>query len=110
MPPTGLNVNLMTHSVRPSDRFDERVVGLDDLSFRVRDRSELEHRVAHFDALGVGHSSVVNAHFGSTLVFRDPDNIHRAPGRGSARIPFRGRSSRDLTAPPYVPGRRLLVR
>jgi glyoxylase I family protein len=75
MHPGGLNVNLMTHSVRPADRFDERVVGLDHLSFKASDRSELEQWVAHFDALGVDHSGVVDAHFGSTLVFRDPDNI-----------------------------------
>ena len=75
MHPTGLSVNLMTHSVRPVDRFDERIVGLDHLSFTVRDRNELERWLAHFDALGVEHSGVVDAHFGATLVFRDPDNI-----------------------------------
>jgi glyoxylase I family protein len=71
----GMNINLLRHSEGPTDPFDERRIGLDHLSFRVRDRAELEEWAAHLDARDVEHSGIIDAHFGATLVFRDPDNI-----------------------------------
>lgn len=42
----------------------------------MRDRVELEAWVARFDELGVRHSGITDAPYGSVVVFRDPDNIH----------------------------------
>jgi catechol-2,3-dioxygenase len=73
---SGAIVNLQTHhTTERSDVFDERRVGLDHLAFRVADRDELQQWVSHFDAMGVGHSGIIDAPHGPTLVFRDPDNF-----------------------------------
>jgi glyoxylase I family protein len=58
-----------------SDRFDERRVGLDHVSFGVANRAELEAWQARLEELGIRHGGIVDAHFGSALAFRDPDNI-----------------------------------
>ena len=58
-----------------ADRFDERRVGLDHLSFGVANRAELEAWQARLEELGVRHGRIVDAHYGSALSFRDPDNI-----------------------------------
>jgi glyoxylase I family protein len=52
-----------------------RRVGLDHLAFRVADPDELQRWAAHFDAMGVTHTGILNTGYGPTLVFRDPDNI-----------------------------------
>ena len=57
------------------DRFDEHRVGLDHLSFGVANRAELEAWQARLEQLGIRHGGIVDAHFGSALSFRDPDNI-----------------------------------
>jgi glyoxylase I family protein len=73
--PTGVVVSVMTHDEQPTREFDERRVGLDHLAFQVANRAELEQWVAHLDAKQVANSGVIDAPFGPTLVFRDPDNI-----------------------------------
>ena len=55
--------------------FEERRVGLDHLAFACADRSELERWEARLDAMHVAHGGIVDAHYGSGLSFRDPDNI-----------------------------------
>jgi len=57
------------------DRFDEHRVGLDHLSFGVANRAELEAWQARLEALGIRHGGIIDAHYGSALSFRDPDNI-----------------------------------
>jgi glyoxylase I family protein len=57
------------------DRFDEHRVGLDHVSFGCADRAELDRWQARLDELGIEHGGVVDAHYGSGLSFRDPDNI-----------------------------------
>ncbi len=57
------------------DRFDERRVGLDHVSFGVPDRAALEEWVQRLDELGVAHGGIVDAPYGSGVSFRDPDNI-----------------------------------
>jgi glyoxylase I family protein len=57
------------------DRFDEHRAGLDHLSFGVANRAELEAWQARLEELGVRHGGIVDAHYGSALSFRDPDNI-----------------------------------
>jgi len=73
--PSGVVVDVMTHRETPHERFDERRVGLDHLSLRVADREELERWVEHLDGCGVAHSGIIDATWGPTVVFRDPDNI-----------------------------------
>jgi glyoxylase I family protein len=57
------------------DRFDEHRAGLDHLSFGVADRADLETWQARLEELGIAHGEIVDAHYGSGLSFRDPDNI-----------------------------------
>ena len=57
------------------DRFDEHRPGLDHLSFGVVDRAELKVWQARLQELGIPHGEIVDAHYGSGLSFRDPDNI-----------------------------------
>jgi catechol 2,3-dioxygenase-like lactoylglutathione lyase family enzyme len=56
-------------------RFDERRPGLDHVSFACPSRDELEQWAERLDELGVAHGKIVDAHYGSGLSFRDPDNI-----------------------------------
>jgi catechol 2,3-dioxygenase-like lactoylglutathione lyase family enzyme len=55
--------------------FDERRVGLDHVAFACADRDQLVDWQTRLDDLGVPHGSIVDAHYGSGLAFRDPDNI-----------------------------------
>jgi catechol 2,3-dioxygenase-like lactoylglutathione lyase family enzyme len=55
--------------------FDERRPGLDHVAFGCESRSELEKWSARLDELGIVHGEIVDAHYGSGLSFRDPDNI-----------------------------------
>jgi glyoxylase I family protein len=55
--------------------FNERRVGLDHLAFQCSNRSELEQWADGLDALGIAHSGIVDAGYGSGLSFRDPDQI-----------------------------------
>lgn len=73
--PSGFLVSVMTHAGTEHERFDERRVGLDHFAFQVADRSGLDAWVAHLDALKVDHTGVIEAHFGDTVVIRDPDGI-----------------------------------
>jgi catechol-2,3-dioxygenase len=75
MHPSGAVVDVMTHHETPAERFDERRVGLDHLSMQVSDRAELERWVERLDECGVPHTGIIDATFGPTVVFRDPDNI-----------------------------------
>jgi glyoxylase I family protein len=75
MHPSGAVVDVMTHLETPDERFDERRVGLDHLSMQVADRAELERWAEHLDSCGVVHTGIIDAPFGPTVVFRDPDNI-----------------------------------
>ncbi|WP_433507920.1 VOC family protein [Pseudonocardia halophobica] len=59
----------------PDGPFDERRTGLDHVAFACADRAELEHWAARLDELGVAHGGIVDAHYGSGVSFRDPDNI-----------------------------------
>jgi glyoxylase I family protein len=55
--------------------FSEFRSGLDHVSFGVASRTELEKWMSKLDELGIEHSDIVDAHYGSGLSFRDPDNI-----------------------------------
>lgn len=54
--------------------FDEHRAGLDHVGFACADRAELETWAARLDELGVAHGGIYDAHYGSGVSFRDPDN------------------------------------
>jgi glyoxylase I family protein len=56
-------------------RFDERRTGLDHVAFGLADRAGLEGWQKRLDDLGIPHGGIVDAHYGSGLSFRDPDNV-----------------------------------
>jgi catechol 2,3-dioxygenase-like lactoylglutathione lyase family enzyme len=58
-----------------TEAFDERRPGLDHVAFGVASRAELEAWARRLDELGVAHGGIVDAHYGSGVSFRDPDNI-----------------------------------
>ncbi len=73
----GTVVGLHAHPTAAShrDRFDELRIGLDHVAFGCDDRNELEAWGRRLDELGIAYSPIVDAHYGSGLSFRDPDNI-----------------------------------
>ncbi|HZN15906.1 MAG TPA: VOC family protein [Acidimicrobiales bacterium] len=54
---------------------DELQPGLDHVAFGCANRGELEAWEKKLNDLGVANGGVVDAHYGSGLSFRDPDNI-----------------------------------
>jgi glyoxylase I family protein len=58
-----------------TEPFEERRPGLDHVAFGCANRAELEEWVQRLDELGIKHGGIVDAHYGSGLSFRDPDNI-----------------------------------
>ena len=57
------------------DQFSEFRVGLDHVSFGCENRAELQSWETRLDELGIAHGGIVDAHYGSGLSFRDPDNL-----------------------------------
>ena len=55
-------------------QFSEFRAGLDHVGFAIT-RDELDSWVSRLDELGVAHSGIKHAHYGSGISFRDPDNI-----------------------------------
>ncbi|WP_446663830.1 VOC family protein [Flexivirga sp. B27] len=71
----GMLFGLHTHTGGGSgDAFDERRTGLDHIAFAIT-RDQLDEWVTKLDGLGIKHSGVKDAHYGSGISFRDPDNI-----------------------------------
>lgn len=71
----GTLFGLHTHSGgAATDTFDEHRTGLDHVAFAIG-RDELETWTAKLDGLGITHSGIKHAHYGSGISFRDPDNI-----------------------------------
>jgi glyoxylase I family protein len=66
---------LHAHVNGASGRFDEHRPGLDHISFASPDRGDLQRWATRLDELGIKHGGIVDAHYGSGLSFRDPDNI-----------------------------------
>jgi glyoxylase I family protein len=59
----------------PDGLFNERRTGMDHVAFACADRAELESWAQRLGELGIKHGGIVDAHYGSGLSFRDPDNI-----------------------------------
>ena len=55
--------------------FEEHRPGLDHVAFGCANRAELEKWLGRLDELGVANGGIVDAHYGSGLSFRDPDNV-----------------------------------
>jgi catechol 2,3-dioxygenase-like lactoylglutathione lyase family enzyme len=72
---TLLALHAFPDGVATSDAFDEQRLGLDHVAFYCDDRGQLEKWQQHLDELGIEHGSIVDAHYGSGLSFRDPDHI-----------------------------------
>ncbi|GAB38148.1 MULTISPECIES: VOC family protein [Gordonia] len=71
----GTLFGLHTHTgSAASGSFDEHRTGLDHIAFAVS-RAELDDWLVRLDELGVAHSDIKHAHYGSGISFRDPDNI-----------------------------------
>jgi catechol 2,3-dioxygenase-like lactoylglutathione lyase family enzyme len=68
----GIHQHTSPSSAEP---FDELRPGLDHIAFACANRSELEGWERRLNELGVAHGGIVDAHYGSGLSFRDPDNI-----------------------------------
>lgn len=66
---------LHTHPAGADGSFDEHRTGLDHVAFACADRAELRDWCARLDELGIAHGGIVDAHYGSGVSFRDPDNI-----------------------------------
>ena len=66
---------LHTHGSPATGSFDEHRTGLDHVAFACADRAELEQWASRLDELGVTHGGIVDAHYGSGVSFRDPDDI-----------------------------------
>jgi glyoxylase I family protein len=61
--------------LKSTDAFEEHRPGLDHIAFGCANRAELEEWEARLNELGIAHGGIVDAHYGSGLSFRDPDNI-----------------------------------
>jgi catechol 2,3-dioxygenase-like lactoylglutathione lyase family enzyme len=69
----GMLFGLHTHTAGNSgDQADETRTGLDHISFALAGSTELER---WRDRLGIVHGGIKQAHYGSGVSFRDPDNI-----------------------------------
>ncbi len=63
------------HTQPESGAYTELAPGLDHVGFGCANRAELETWEARLNELGITNGGVVDAHYGSGLSFRDPDNI-----------------------------------
>jgi glyoxylase I family protein len=63
------------HGNETKDRADELRTGLDHIGFALNNTAELEQWRDRLDELGITHSGIKKAHYGSGVSFRDPDNI-----------------------------------
>jgi glyoxylase I family protein len=72
----GMLFGLHTHTAGNSgDHADETRTGLDHISFALAGSTELEWWRVRLDELGIVHGGIKQAHYGSGVSFRDPDNI-----------------------------------
>lgn len=72
----GMLFGLHTHlGAESGDRADERRTGLDHISFALAGSAELERWQTRLEELGILHGGIKQAHYGTGISFRDPDNI-----------------------------------
>ncbi|WP_244882443.1 VOC family protein [Gordonia desulfuricans] len=74
--PDAFSLSFVEHDrTAGGDRFDERRIGLDHVSFGLPDLDALHAWIAMLDRHDVTHSQVTAATWGSVVSFRDPDGI-----------------------------------
>lgn len=71
--PGPTHLGLTQHQVGSGRAFDPTTPGLDHLGFACSSREEVVAWAEHLDGLGVDHSGVQDAAYGSALSFTDPD-------------------------------------
>jgi glyoxylase I family protein len=74
-PPTATILEFQQHDANKGEQFDPRRTGFDHMGFKVDNRADLDDWREHFERLGVTHSPIVDAEYGSVLTFKDPDGI-----------------------------------
>ncbi|MDO5737045.1 MAG: VOC family protein [Propionibacteriaceae bacterium] len=71
--PDGTHLGLTQHDSGSGEPFNPRTPGLDHVGFACPLRSELARWSEHLDSMGVEHSGIQDAEYGSALSFKDPD-------------------------------------
>ena len=71
--PDGSHLGLTRHDAGSTRPFDPTTPGLDHVGFACVSRDEVLRWAEHLDSLGVLHSGVQDAGYGSALSFKDPD-------------------------------------
>ncbi len=71
--PGPTHVGLTQHDSGSGRAFDPTTPGLDHLAFACESREQLTSWAEHLDSLGISHSGVQDAAYGSALSFGDPD-------------------------------------
>ena len=71
--PGPTHLGLTQHDAGSGRSFDPTTPGLDHLGLACESREDLTSWVSHLDSLGVAHSGVQEAEYGSALSFSDPD-------------------------------------
>lgn len=71
--PGGQGLGLTQHVNGSGAHFDPTTPGLDHVGLACSDRDELTAWAAHLERIGVAHSGVQDAEYGSALSFTDPD-------------------------------------
>ncbi len=71
--PGGQGLGLTQHDQGGSGRFDAKDPGLDHIGFACADRDQVLAWAEHLDAIGIPHSGVQDAAYGSAVSFADPD-------------------------------------
>jgi glyoxylase I family protein len=74
-PSTATIIEFQQHTENQGEAFDPRRTGFDHMGFKVDSRADLDDWREHFERLGVTHSPIADAEYGSVLTFKDPDGI-----------------------------------
>ncbi|MFC3690240.1 VOC family protein [Aquipuribacter hungaricus] len=71
--PGGQGLGLTQHDQAGGGRFDATVPGLDHVGLACATRDDVTAWAEHLDRVGVAHSGVQDAAYGTALSFTDPD-------------------------------------
>jgi glyoxylase I family protein len=71
--PGGQGLGLTQHDEGRTGRFDAKAPGLDHVGFACSGREQVLAWADHLDAVGVPHSGVQDAEYGTAVSFADPD-------------------------------------
>jgi glyoxylase I family protein len=74
-PDWSMGIGLASHPTNEGETFDPCRTGLDHVGFTVADRATLEEWEARMSDKGIKHSPISDHDWGSSLNFRDPDDV-----------------------------------